>query len=183
MRNQAHTGSAMPSTTTDAKAARADAKSARADHGAELAAGLLARLFRRLPFKFTVRLWNGTALQVGALNLAGGESQFTLVFRDPSVVYSAVLGRDPLRIAESYFRGEMDIEGDFFAALGLRNHLDDLSMSVGEKAAAAVTALRLRGRAAATLSSGRTIKAQPKLENREAVQFHYDVSNEFYALW
>ena len=191
MRNQAHTGSAMPSTTTDAKAARADAKSARADHGAELAAGLLARLFRRLPFKFTVRLWNGTALQVGALNLAGGESQFTLVFRDPSVVYSAVLGRDPLRFAESFFRGEMDIEGDFFAALGLRNHLNDLRMSIGEKVSAAVTALRLRAQhddrrqaqPSETLSSGRTIKAQSKLESREAVQFHYDVSNEFYALW
>src|ERR1700722_8216878 len=191
MRNQAHTGSAMPSTTTDAKAARADAKSARADHGAELAAGLLARLFRRLPFKFTVRLWNGTALQVGALNLAGGESQFTLVFRDPSVVYSAVLGRDPLRFAESFFRGEMDIEGDFFAALGLRNHLNDLRMSIGEKVSAAVTALRLRAQhddrrqaqPSEMLSSGRTIKAQSKLESREAVQFHYDVSNEFYALW
>jgi cyclopropane-fatty-acyl-phospholipid synthase len=185
MQNQAHSGSATPST------AAADAKSAQAGHGVELAAGLLTRLFRRLPFKFTMRLWNGTSLQVGALSPGGRESQFTLVFRNPSAVYSAVLGRDPLRFAESYFRGEMDIEGDFFAALGLRTHLDDLRMSVGEKVGAAVMALRLRAQTAdrhqaqpvATPWNGRTIKAHSRLENREAVQFHYDVSNEFYALW
>ena len=30
---------------------------------------------------------------------------------------------------------------------------------------------------------GRAVKAHSKLENRNAIQFHYDVSNEFYALW
>jgi cyclopropane-fatty-acyl-phospholipid synthase len=185
MQDQAHTGSATPSTTA------AHSKSAKADHAAGLAAGLLTRLFRRLPFKFTVRLWDGTALQVGALNVGGPEPRFTLVFRSARAVYSAVLGRDPLRYAESYFRGEMDIEGDFFAALSLKNHLDDLRMSVGEKVGAAVAALRLRAhsddrrepQAAAAPVRGRTIQAPSKLENREAVQFHYDVSNEFYALW
>jgi cyclopropane-fatty-acyl-phospholipid synthase len=29
----------------------------------------------------------------------------------------------------------------------------------------------------------RSVKAHSKTENREAVSFHYDVSNEFYALW
>jgi cyclopropane-fatty-acyl-phospholipid synthase len=185
MRDQAHSGSAMRS------AAPADARSAKSDQGAGLAAGLLTRLFRRLPFKFTVRLWNGSALPVGSSETGGGESQFTLVFRSPSAVYSAVLGRDPLRFAESYFRGEMDIEGDFFAALGLRRHLDNMRMSVGEKIGAALTALRLRAhsdgrrreQSAAAAAKGRTLKAQSALENHEAVQFHYDVSNEFYELW
>ena len=30
---------------------------------------------------------------------------------------------------------------------------------------------------------GRTVKAHSKTENRDAIHFHYDVSNEFYALW
>ena len=29
---------------------------------------------------------------------------------------------------------------------------------------------------------GRAVKAHSKAENREAIQFHYDVSNDFYAL-
>jgi cyclopropane-fatty-acyl-phospholipid synthase len=185
MQNQADTGSAMQSTAT------ADARASRGNQGVELAAGLLTKLFRRLPFKFTVRLWDGTTLHVGAVNSGGRESQFTLVFRSPSAVHSTVLGRDPLRFAESYFRGEIDIEGDFFAALSLRNHLENLHMSVGEQIGAAVTALRLRAQnvdrpeahTTAAPSHGRTIKAQSRLGNREAVKFHYDVSNEFYALW
>jgi cyclopropane-fatty-acyl-phospholipid synthase len=164
---------------------------ARSFRGDELAADLLRRLFRRLPLNLTVRLWNGATLQVGAADLGGREPPFTLVFRNPEVVYSAVLGRDPLRLVEAYFRGDMDIEGDFFAALGLKNHLQALQLSVGERIGAVATALRLRSLNAdrrpakiqATPSHGRTVKAHSKEENRDAVQFHYDVSNEFYALW
>ena len=69
-----------------------------------------------------MRLWNGDTLQVGAADAQARESAFSLVFRTPEAVYSAVLGRDPLRFAEAYFRGDLDIEGDFFAALELKNH-------------------------------------------------------------
>ena len=113
------------------------------------------------------------------------------MFRNPEVVCSAVLGRDPLRLAEAYFRGELDIEGDFFAALALKDHLEALQLSVGEQIGAAATALRLRAlnadRRPAHIrwapSHGRTVKAHSKAENRDAIHFHYDVSNDFYALW
>ena len=152
---------------------------------------MLTRLFHRLPFKLTLRLWNGDTVQVGATDSAAQESTFALVFRNPEVVCSAVLGRDPLRLAEAYFRGEMDIEGDFFAALELRDHLQALQLSVGEQIGAAATALRLRALNADrrhsqvqwTPSHGRTVKAHSKAENRDAIHFHYDVSNDFYALW
>ena len=159
--------------------------------GSGLASDLLTRLFHRLPFKLTLRLWNGDAVQVGAIDSAAQESAFTLVFRNPEVVSSAVLGRDPLRLAEAYFRGELDIEGDFFAALALKDHLEALQLSVGEQIGAAATALRLRALNADrrhahiqwTPSHGRTVKAHSKAENRDAIHFHYDVSNDFYALW
>ena len=70
-------------------------------------------------------------MQVGANDPAAQESPFALVFRNPEVVCSAVLGRDPLRLAEAYFRGDLDIEGDFFAALELKDHLQALQLSVG----------------------------------------------------
>ncbi len=55
----------------------------------------------------------------------------------------------------------------------------------------ALTALRLRMLNAAAHHSERLfapsdaprIKAHSKAENRDAIHFHYDVSNEFYALW
>jgi cyclopropane-fatty-acyl-phospholipid synthase len=137
----------------------------------------------------TLRLWDGTAIRAGAAS--GQESAFTLVFRTPEAVWSAVLGRDPLALADAYFRGELDIEGDFFAALSIKDHLDALQMPRGEKLLAAFTALRLKMQNAAARHSERffapssapRIKAHSKLENREAIHFHYDVSNEFYALW
>jgi cyclopropane-fatty-acyl-phospholipid synthase len=174
--------------TSNAQALRTP--SAGAYRGSELASDLLTRLFRRLPMGLTLRLWDDATVRVGA-DSGAPESPFALVFRNPEVVCSAVLGRDPLRLAEAYFRGDLDIEGDFFAALALKDHLQELQMSVGEQIGAAATAMRLRAlnadRRPARIqwipSHGPAVKAHSKAENRDAIHFHYDVSNEFYALW
>jgi cyclopropane-fatty-acyl-phospholipid synthase len=196
MQNQVHTESAVSSASaasgpmSNAQALQA-VSSAANYRGSELACDLLTRLFQRLPLRLTLRLWDGAAVQVGPVDSGAEESPFALVFRNPEVVCSAVLGRDPLRLAEAYFRGDLDIEGDFFAALGLKDHLQALQMSVGEQIGAAATALRLRALNADrrhaqfqwTPAHGRIVKAHSKSENRDAIHFHYDVSNEFYALW
>jgi cyclopropane-fatty-acyl-phospholipid synthase len=194
MENQTHTESALrPASAAHSRMSVAElpAVSAGPYRGAELAAELLTRLFMRLPLSLTLRLWNDAAVRVGAAGPDAEVSRFTLVFRNPEVVCSAVLGRDPLRLAEAYFRGDLDIEGDFFAALSLKDHLQALQLSVGEQIGVAASALRLRGlnadrksmQARWAPSHGRTVKAHSRTENRDAVQFHYDVSNEFYALW
>jgi cyclopropane-fatty-acyl-phospholipid synthase len=169
----------------------AESQSGAAYRGSGQAAQLLLRLFRRYPGVLTLRLWDGTSIRAGANAAAGPDSPFTLVFHSPEAVWSAVLGRDPLALADAYFRGELDIEGDFFAALSIKDHLDALQMPAAEKLLAAFTALRLRMLNAAAHHTERLfapsdaprIKAHSKAENRDAIHFHYDVSNEFYALW
>ncbi|MDP9083683.1 MAG: cyclopropane-fatty-acyl-phospholipid synthase family protein [Pseudomonadota bacterium] len=159
--------------------------------GSAIAIDLLTRLFRRLPVALNLRIWTGAAFKVGACGEGHASPPFTLVFRNPQVVCSAVLGRDPLRFAEAYFRSDLDIEGDFFAALTLKQHLHAMQMTAGEQVGAIVAALRLKALNSATRhadihwmpSHGRSVRAHSKAENRDAVQFHYDVSNEFYALW
>jgi cyclopropane-fatty-acyl-phospholipid synthase len=194
MRNQIHTDSTMGASSragTRISVQALQEPSPSKYRGSELASDLLKRLFERLPFSITLRLWNDAAVQVGAIESGPQDSRFTLVFRNPEVVCSTVLGRDPLRLAEAYFRGDLDIEGDFFAALELKDHLQALQLSVGEQIGVAATALRLRALNAQKRpahlgwapSHGRAVKAHSKSENRDAVQFHYDVSNEFYALW
>ncbi|MEP6547357.1 MAG: cyclopropane-fatty-acyl-phospholipid synthase family protein [Gammaproteobacteria bacterium] len=191
MQNQLHTEAAASAHAAHSPHAPAHLPSAGPYRGAELAADLLSRLFRRLPMRLMLRLWNGENLHVGAADAAASDSPFVLVFHNPEVVCSAVLGRDPLRLAEAYFRGDMDIEGDFFAALHLKDHLQELQMSVGEQIGAAAAAMRLRtlnaGRHRAlergAPTRGRIVKAHSKAENRDAIHFHYDVSNDFYALW
>jgi cyclopropane-fatty-acyl-phospholipid synthase len=186
MRSQsaASSGSARESAGTPTSAAAAY-------RGGDLAADLLKRMFRRYPGSVHLRLWNGASFRVGAAGATAGESPFTLVFRDPEVVWSAVLNHDPLVLAESYFRGELEIEGDFFAALSIKDHLQALQMSAGEQIRAAAMALRLKlqnaasrkAKRAAALAHAPNVKAHSKAENREAIHFHYDVSNDFYSLW
>src|ERR1700723_1774800 len=98
MQNQAHTESTMRSASAAGRMANAQAlhpAAAGSYRGIELARDLLSRLFRHLPLKLTLRLWDDSTLQVGAGDAGAEQSRFELVFRNPEVVYSAVLGRDP----------------------------------------------------------------------------------------
>jgi cyclopropane-fatty-acyl-phospholipid synthase len=162
-----------------------------ADTSVDLAAGLLRRLFRNLEVPLSVRLWNGVTLRVGRAALERKEPRYALVFQNPRVVSELVLGRDPLAIAEAYFRGDIDVEGDFRAALGLRHHLAAIRLNLSDRIISLIDALRLRSCAAEALDArseplvqrGPAIKRHSKAENRDAIRFHYDLSNEFYALW
>jgi len=151
---------------------------------------LLKRLFKSLQGNIKLRLWNGESLNLGnASNKT--DSNYVLVFRNANAVKSLVFGNDPLRFAEAYFRNDIDVEGDFFAALSLKDHLKALRISLLEKIQSLITAclLFISNRKilifhndSATLEAD-VVKHHSKLENKEAVSFHYDVSNEFYALW
>ena len=170
--------------------------------GEALAAQLLQAVFKRVPKSVAVRLWSGPEFHVGAAAHDPPESSpstdgFVLCFRNPQVVCELVLGRDPLRLAAAYFHGDLDIEGDLFAALVLRDHLQSLRLPLGERLSAALMAVKLRSlnrhaeaEAAAGPPAGdrairpsRSVHAHSRAENRDAIQFHYDVSNEFYRLW
>lgn len=168
------------------------ARAAPPDADERSAAALLAQVFRRMPGSLTLRLWSGAEFEVGADPRAVlASAPFVLVFRNPEAVASLVLGRDPLRIAEAYFCGDLDIEGDLYAALGLRNDLEALQLPLTERVRAVIAAMRLRaggrrrGRRApdAAPSHGLHIRAPSREENRSAIRFHYDVSNGFYRLW
>jgi len=160
-------------------------------HGVKEASDLLTRLFRGFNGSLALRLWNGTNLKLGDAAHDHARPRFTLVCRSPGVVRSMVLGRDPLRLAEAYFRGDIDVEGDFFAALSLKNHLHSIRISARDLLSTLFAALRLPASAGEatnfasdrTTLHGRGVKAHSKKENLDAIAFHYDVSNEFYALW
>ncbi len=112
--------------------------------GAEQASSLLQQLFRSFDGHFALRLWNGTTLRLGKAQPHAPEPLFTLVCHHPGFVRSMVLGRDPLRLVEAYFQGDIDVEGDFFAALNLKDHLHSIRLSFRDRLGALITALRLQ---------------------------------------
>jgi cyclopropane-fatty-acyl-phospholipid synthase len=169
----------------------ASATAALTHRGVAEAANLLRRLFASFDGRLALRLWNGTTLQLGKTAALDVDSLFTLVFHHPGVVRSMVLGRDPLRLAEAYFLGDIDVEGDFFAALVLKDHLNSIRLSTGDRLSVLLAVMRLRWASEPVCESegtrlrlrGTVVKAHTKKENQASISFHYDVSNEFYGLW
>ena len=183
-------GQVLPNLSTTATAAL-HRPMALPHHSADEASALLTRLFQDFNGSIVLRLWNGVTLRLGKTCLKESQAGFTLIFHSPGVVRTLVLGRDRLRIPEAYFRGDIDFEGDFFAALGLKDHLNTIRLSTFDRFRALLSAVRLTASDKASSAKqgqrpslqGRAVKAHSKLENSDAIQFHYDVSNEFYALW
>ena len=163
-------------------------------HGPETRSGgtqgarrILRRVFQDWPGRMAVRLWDGETLRFGEPPPA-----CTLVFRQPRTFRDLVLFRDPLRLAEDYFRGRVDVEGDLYAALELQDYLPSLRFSFADRVGLLVAALLLRGDAGG-VESGTPARHQGpwrcllgrhgKAANRAAIAFHYDVSDDFYRLW
>ena len=165
--------------------------SALAHRRAEQTAALLQRLFHSFNGALSLRLWSGITLRLGNAPADGMEPRFTLVCRNPGVVRAMILGRDRLRLAEAYFRGDLDIDGDFFAALGLKDHLNDIRLCLRDRLITLLGAARLGASVDMSPSPtvqraslhGQAVTVHSKTENSASIEFHYDVSNEFYALW
>ncbi len=62
----------------------------------------------------------------------------------PAAVDLMAIGRDPLRFAEAYSRHDVDIEGDFFAAPGFKNHPRGIRASWRDRFGAFAEALGAR---------------------------------------
>ncbi len=148
---------------------------------------IVRRVFRDYPGNLSVHLWDGEVLVFG-----DSKSATTLIFHGPDVFRTLILLRDPLHLAEAYFQGAIDVKGDLYASLQLKDHLQSLRLSVSEKMAFLLSVLFLGSKAGATDRAVPTKRKSwiqalqrrhSKGANRQAIAFHYDVSNAFYQLW
>ena len=155
---------------------------------ADAAMRILKRLLRNFRGSIALRLWNDAAHYIGHAPPA-----FTLVVRDPAVLRKLVLNRSALVLADAYFRGLLDIEGDLYSVLRLKNYFQKLTLPLRERSALLLDALRLPRKPvtaipsasspAALLEGERFSHDHSKQSDRAAISFHYDVSNQFYKLW
>lgn len=149
---------------------------------------ILNRLFRDFPGGLCIRLWDGHTVSLGS-----HPPRFIMTFRDPAKFREIVLRRDPLHLADAHFSGHVEIEGSIYDVLGLKEHFQSLRLSAAEKAAILARTLTLRPggwhrQEGDNPSADRSWRANSpgrhsRLSDRHAIAFHYDVSNDFYALW
>jgi cyclopropane-fatty-acyl-phospholipid synthase len=101
------------------------------DHGPATAARLLARVFESLDVPLAFRLWDGTLVPVGAR----APAPCTVVVHSPHVMRRLLLRPSSLAFGEAFVSGEIDIEGDVFAAAELASHVERLRVPIGTRLA------------------------------------------------
>ena len=135
------------------------------------------------PRDFTIRLWDGATWDPGP----GQPSRFTLAIHRPDAMRRMFWPPTELALGEAYIRGDFDIEGEFESAFALADYLASFRPRLTERVALArmLLALPSPGRVPAGDRGTPTLGgSRHSLErDREAVTYHYDVSNSFYALW
>ncbi len=146
---------------------------------------LLQDIFGSSPTRdFAVRLWDGTTWQPES---ASEEPlRFTLVLQHPGALRKMFLPPNELTLGEAYIYNDFDIEGSVEAAFALGDQIMDerwgkmaqlrygkrlLSLPNTGQPRPGDTAAKLRG------------SLHSKERDRQAITYHYDRSNDFYALW
>jgi cyclopropane-fatty-acyl-phospholipid synthase len=156
----------------------------RTARAAEVTLAVLSDLFESYsPRDFGVRLWDGSRWEPEP----GQPERFTLVLRHPGALRRMFMPPSELALAEAYLYGDYDIEGSLEAVFPLADHLlVDRPPSARARARHARRLIRLplngrgdSGTAAVELSGRRHSLAR----DRQAVSYHYDRSNEFFAVF
>ena len=110
----------------------------------------------------------------------------TIVLHRPEALQRIVTGRGELGFARAYVAGDIDIEGDIFAALRLRDRLPEVKLRLGQKLhAARIVGLRnlwppLPPPPEEVQLSGRRFS---RGRRSEALSRHYDIPTAFYELF
>lgn len=126
---------------------------------------LLDEMFSRLPEgAITVNYWDGTNKQYGQ-----GTSNYTLKITKPLAASRVV--KDPaLELGEAYMNGVIDVEGDLSEVIkwAFLNQNIIFSSPSGKLALKVLSKVN---------------RSTSLVKQKKDVQFHYDLGNDFYALW
>jgi cyclopropane-fatty-acyl-phospholipid synthase len=133
------------------------------------------------PRNFAIRFWDGT--QWPAETDSPG---FTLILGHPHAL-RCLLENSDLAVSESYIHGDLDLEGDLEAAMPLANYLMDRHWPISTVLRIGWNVFRMSANGRSRGNGQRPAMLSGELHSverdRQAVTYHYNVSNDFYALW
>jgi cyclopropane-fatty-acyl-phospholipid synthase len=147
---------------------------------------LVRHLADVLNMNFDVRLWNGESLPLGS----GSPHDLAITLRSPDAVTRLVRRPRLVTAIELFASGELDIEGGTLFDLAARRGEAKFSRVVGQLDKRLVFATLLpfwlrKPRTTRSLAYRGTVidRETHGRDNPALVQFHYDLSNRFYALF
>ena len=136
----------------------------------------------------SVRLWDGTIIPLGP-NVRG---DIAFVLRSPAAIRRLMLSPETETFLELFAAGELDVEnGSLLEATRRLNHVRVLRLARKLDRKMLFRALwpflfARKSRAAVAVEGYRPAMGewrQPGRDDKRLIEFHYDVSNDFYALF
>lgn len=132
------------------------------------------------PRDFAIEFWDGSRYDPEQ----GQFCRFTWHIHHPSVLRSLVRADRQVALGEAFIHGDFDLSGDILAIFPVAEYLEQKHFGPGKKLHLGSLLLSLpakhREETARPELRGRT---HSRLRDRDAVSFHYDLSNNFYCLW
>lgn len=131
-----------------------------------------------------LRCWDGS-------RLGPEDARATIVVNRPSALRRILWAPGEIGLARAYVSGDLDVEGDIFALLELRDRLDPAKAlrsltTPGGMATALLAALKLGAIGLAPPPPPEEARLSGRLHSRSrdaaAISHHYDVGNDFYRL-
>lgn len=131
------------------------------------------------PRPFTVRLWSGMELP--------GAAEACLALNHPGALRRMLTPPIELSLGEAFIAGDFEIEGDIFAVFPALDGVNNRSFSGSDMFTLArqVWALPKAERKRPLIRGSARLRGSLHSRQRDkaAVQYHYDVGNDFYGLW
>jgi cyclopropane-fatty-acyl-phospholipid synthase len=153
----------------------------------EAARALVRELADKLDINAFVRLWDGSRLPLG--KVARGD--FEIIIRDPGVIGAMMRKPNLDTIIQQYVAKGIDFSGGTLVDFGRQLQKDGKSVKLkskdiarlGLKLAPFIFAKSGELKDAHGFEGDITGKKRKTDDNKDFIQFHYDLSNEFYALF
>jgi len=135
------------------------------------------------PRDFAVRFWDGSRWEPED----GQPTRYTLVLQHPGAVRAMFWPPKGLTLAEAYLFNDFDVEGELEGFWLVAKHLREKKWSLMGKAQFATRILRLPSERRPRVGGPRQAQLAGETHTQErdfeAVTYHYNVSNDFYALF
>jgi len=155
----------------------------RADSSARSTLEFLHELLRDYhPRNFEIELWDGTRWEPEP----GQFRRLTWKIARPGALRTALTAPSQLVLAQEFIFGDFDVEGDIEGVFPLADYLLNHEWGTKEKLRLGALLLRLPvddRRHSSPPGAKLRGRVHSQERDRQAISYHYDVSNDFYGLW